>query len=95
MPETPLDTVRAEFFKALAHPVRIPILRLLRPGERSVTELHESLGLEPSSTSQQLTALRIRSLVTARREGTRARTQILPGRPAEEIASLAERESAD
>lgn len=71
MPDTPLDTVRAEFFKALAHPVRLRILRLLRRGERSVTELQESLRMESSSTSQQLTALRVRNLVSARKEGTR------------------------
>ena len=49
MPDTPLDLFRAEFFKALAHPVRIRILRLLRPGEKSVTELQETLEIWPKS----------------------------------------------
>lgn len=71
MPDAPLDAFRAEFFKALAHPVRIRILRMLRPGERSVTELQEDLGLESSTTSQQLSILRARNLVETRKEGTR------------------------
>jgi len=67
----PVDQFRAEFFKALAHPVRIKILRLLRPGEKSVAELQETLGLE-SSVSQQLAILRAKNLVVARKDGTRA-----------------------
>ena len=72
MPDTPLDLFRAEFFKALAHPVRIRILRLLRPGEKSVTELQKTLGLESSTVSQQLAILRTKNLVVARKEGTKA-----------------------
>jgi ArsR family transcriptional regulator len=67
-----LDQFRAEFFKALAHPVRIKILRLLRPGEKSVTELQETLGLESSAVSQQLAILRAKNLVVARKDGTKA-----------------------
>ena len=72
MLNTRLDLFRAEFFKALAHPVRIRILRLLRPGEKSVTELQETLGLESSTVSQQLAILRARNFVVARKEGTKA-----------------------
>ena len=72
MPDTQLDLFRAEFFKALAHPVRIRILRLLRPGEKSVTELQETLGLESSNTSQQLMILRAKNLVVVRKEGAKA-----------------------
>jgi DNA-binding transcriptional ArsR family regulator len=71
MTEAPLDEFRAEIFKALAHPVRIRLLRLLRAGEKSVAELQEALGLESSGTSQQLTILRAKNLVSARREGTK------------------------
>ncbi len=71
MPDTQLDLFRAEFFKALSHPLRIKILRLLRPGEKSVTELQETLGLESSNVSQQLMILRARNLVVARKEGAK------------------------
>ena len=72
MPDTTLDLFRAEFFKALAHPVRIRILRLLRSGEKSVTELQQTLGLESSPVSQQLAILRMKNLVVARKEGAKA-----------------------
>ena len=72
MPDRALDQFRAEFFKALAHPVRIRILRLLRSGEKSVTELQQTLGLESCAVSQQLAILRLKNLVVARKEGTKA-----------------------
>ena len=72
MPDTALDLFRAEFFKALAHPARIRILRLLRSGEKSVTELQQMLGLESSAVSQQLAILRMKNLVVARKEGAKA-----------------------
>jgi DNA-binding transcriptional ArsR family regulator len=66
-----LQTFKAELFKALAHPVRIRILELLRGGEMTVTELQEQLEIEaPSVVSQQLSVLRARQLVTGRKEGT-------------------------
>jgi DNA-binding transcriptional ArsR family regulator len=71
MADTRLDTFRAEFFKTLGHPVRIKILRLLRQGETSVSQLQESLGLDASLTSQHLTALRSKNIVAARKEGAR------------------------
>ena len=43
MPET-LRRFKAEFFKALAHPMRIQILETLRESERNVTEVQESLA---------------------------------------------------
>ena len=70
MPNT-LDNFRAEFFRALAHPMRIRILRLLRSGEKSVSELQAELGVESSNVSQQLAVLRHRNLVKARRESAK------------------------
>ena len=61
---------KAEFFKALAHPIRIRILDCLRRGEKGVGELSEMLQLEPANVSQQLTVLRFRSIVTARKSGS-------------------------
>ena len=66
-----LQTFKAELFKALAHPVRIRILELLRTGEMTVSELQVLLEIEASSVvSQQLAVLRSRQLVTSRKEGT-------------------------
>ena len=44
--------------KALAHPVRLRILALLRGGELCVCEVAEVLGLAPSTVSEHLTGLR-------------------------------------
>ncbi len=64
-----LQGFKAELFKALSHPVRIRILELLRFGELTVSELQARLGIEASSVSQQLAALRARQLVIGRKEG--------------------------
>ena len=61
---------KAEFFKALAHPVRIGILDCLRGGEKGVGELSEMLQLEPANVSQQLAILRFRNIVTGRKSGS-------------------------
>ena len=53
-----LQTFKAEFFKALAHPIRIRILEVLRGQERSVQELQAALDLEQPIVSAQLALLR-------------------------------------
>src|SRR6266702_2640576 len=67
MPE--LSQFKAEFFKALAHPLRIRILDELRHGEVGVNDLCARLDAEQSTLSQQLAVLRTRNLVTARKDG--------------------------
>ncbi|MFN8637807.1 MAG: metalloregulator ArsR/SmtB family transcription factor [Chloroflexota bacterium] len=69
MPHT-LQGFKAELFKALAHPVRIRILELLRSGERTVSDLQSLLDLESSTVSQQLALMRARDLVVGRKQGT-------------------------
>ena len=69
-PAGPLQIFKAEFFKALAHPVRIRILEVLVRGERSVQELQEALDLDQPIVSQHLAMLRAKHIVTARKEGT-------------------------
>lgn len=66
----PIYQVKADFFKALAHPARIRVLELLRGGERSVGELIPDVGLEPSHLSQQLAVLRRANVVQTRKEGS-------------------------
>ena len=67
---------QAEFFKALAHPLRIRVLDALRQGPVSVNELRERLGVEQSTLSQQLAVLRSRRLVLTQRQGTTIRYEI-------------------
>ena len=65
-----LANFKAEFFKALAHPIRIRILDCLRDGEKGVSELSEILRIEPANVSQQLAILRVRNIVIGRKEGS-------------------------
>lgn len=65
-----LASFKAEFFKALAHPLRIRILDCLRTGEKTVNELSEFLGVEPANVSQQLAVLRFRNIVSGRKAGS-------------------------
>ena len=61
---------KAEFFKALAHPIRIRIVDCLRGGEKGVNELSEMLQLGPANVSQQLAVLRVRNIVVGRKSGS-------------------------
>ncbi len=68
MPE--VSQFKAEFFKALAHPLRILILDALRDGELTVNEISQRFEVEPANASQQLAVLRTRNIVMARKDGS-------------------------
>ncbi|CBE69899.1 MAG: winged helix-turn-helix transcriptional regulator [Candidatus Methylomirabilis oxygeniifera] len=65
-----LSNFKADFFKALAHPLRISILDALRTGELTVNEISRQFGVEPANASQQLAVLRNKGIVVARKEGS-------------------------
>lgn len=61
---------KAELLKALAHPVRLQIVRgLLKEGCRNVTCMEQRLGQSQSSISQHLAKLKAAGVVRARRSG--------------------------
>jgi DNA-binding transcriptional ArsR family regulator len=69
-PSPELQTLKAEFFGALAHPVRIRLLEVLvASGETSVQNLQRRLGIDQPIVSQQLAKLRASGIVVARRQG--------------------------
>src|SRR5213078_2675588 len=68
-----LQVFKADFFRALAHPIRIRILETLGAGERSVRELQQALDLEQPIVSQQLAILRAKNIVVPRKVGTTVR----------------------
>lgn len=68
--ERGIQQFKADFFKGLAHPMRIRILEILSLGERNVNELQGMLGSEGSAVSQQLAVLRAKNLVNTVKEGT-------------------------
>ena len=64
-----LSEFKADFFKALAHPLRISILDALRERELTVNEISQRFDVEQANASQQLAVLRNRNIVTTRKEG--------------------------
>ena len=60
--------IKADFFKALAHPVRLQVIEYLKDGEASVGKLAQELGVEQSSLSRHLAVLRDLGVLEARQE---------------------------
>ena len=53
-----LSDFKAEFFKALAHPLRISILDALRNGELTVNEISRLFSVEQANASNAAEELR-------------------------------------
>lgn len=62
---------QAEILKAIAHPVRLQILDILRDGEQCVCHIEAVLKLRQAYISQQLMTLRRAGLVADRKDGLR------------------------
>lgn len=78
----------ADLLRALAHSVRLAILRSLIDGERSVSEIEQITGLIQPGLSQQLGVLRNAALVEPRREAKLRFYRINQARIAEVSALL-------
>ncbi|WP_408091199.1 ArsR/SmtB family transcription factor [Rhodoplanes sp. SY1] len=59
----------SEFLKALSHEARLVILCMLTEGEKSVSEIEQTVKLRQPAVSQQLARLRADDLVETRRDG--------------------------
>lgn len=68
--EEELYRLQAEFCKGMAHPKRIHLLKTLKDGEKTVTELAKMTGLPQANASQHLALLRQFGLLSTRRDGT-------------------------
>ena len=56
--------------KAMAHPIRISIMDFLKDGEKmTVTQIHERLGIEQSTTSHHLGILKDKGVLCSKRDG--------------------------
>lgn len=80
--------LHAEVCKALAHPVRLEILDVLRDGPRSPTELSELLGITRPSLSQHLAVLRAKGLLRSVRVGRRTNYTVTDTRLFDACATL-------
>ena len=62
--------IAASMLKAMAHPIRISILKYLEGNKRlTVTEIHKLLGIEQSTTSHHLGILKDKGVLCSSREG--------------------------
>jgi len=79
----------AEVLKALAHPVRLCIVRgLLEKGGCNVCHMQECLGMPQSTTSQHLQKLRSAGIISGRRKGLEVTYQVCDQRVAKLIDLL-------
>jgi ArsR family transcriptional regulator len=62
--------IKADFLKALSHPVRLQIIELLKDGERNVGSIMKTLSIQQSSLSRHLTVLREAGILKSRQQGT-------------------------
>ena len=62
--------IATDMLKAIAHPMRMAIVGYLDGGAHlSVTEIHERLGIEQSTTSHHLGILKDKGVLSSRRDG--------------------------
>jgi len=60
----------ATMLKAMAHPMRVAILNILADGKRlTVTEIHQTLKIEQSTTSHHLGILKDKGVLKSERKG--------------------------
>ena len=64
-----LYQIRAEVMKAVAHPIRLAILDVLRDGEECVCRITEKVGAERSNVSRHLAVMVKAGILTSRKEG--------------------------
>lgn len=62
---------KAEILKAIAHPIRLAILRgLISNGPTNVNNLETCIDVPTATVSQHLTKIRYAGIVTKKRKGT-------------------------
>ena len=62
--------IKSDFFKGLAHPIRLEIIEYLKDKESNVGKLVEVLGVEQSNLSRHLAVLKELGILKARQEKT-------------------------
>lgn len=60
---------KAQIMKALAHPLRLEIVDVLRKGERCVSDIVEQTGSEQSNISRHLSLLTDAGILSSRKVG--------------------------
>ncbi|NNU79862.1 helix-turn-helix transcriptional regulator [Halovulum dunhuangense] len=63
------SVIACDLLKAIAQETRLLILCSLLPGERTVSDIEQELGMRQAAVSQQLSRLRLQGIVSSRRDG--------------------------
>lgn len=62
--------IKADFFKALAHPIRLQIIEFLKNGEKNAGSIVKHLNIPQSSLSRHLLDLKEAGVLKSRQQGT-------------------------
>jgi ArsR family transcriptional regulator len=68
-PEKTIFELQSEVCKTLASPKRLEIIDALKEGEKTVTDLVETLGVPKANVSQHLAVMRHKGILKSRRSG--------------------------
>ncbi|MEC9488090.1 MAG: metalloregulator ArsR/SmtB family transcription factor [Halanaerobium sp.] len=80
---------KAELLKALAHPVRLCIVRgLLQDGDCNVTKMYSCLDIPQSTVSQHLAKLKAAGVVEGIRDGVEVHYHVISDEAKKIIADL-------
>ncbi len=60
---------QAQVFQALAHPIRVAVVELLRDGEVCVCDIAAQIGAERSNVSRHLAVMQRAGVLSCRRDG--------------------------
>lgn len=74
--------------KALSHPVRLTIIRMLAESQCNVSQLEKQVGLSQSGVSQHLRILRLSGIIEPKRDGKEICYQIVDDKAAKVIQIL-------
>ena len=69
--EKAIAKITADYFKAVSHPIRVKIIKLLATNELCVQDIVNDLEIEQSNLSQHLSVLKKQGIVSSRSAGTR------------------------
>lgn len=61
--------IRSEVIKAMAHPVRLIVIELLKDNDKSFSELLEFFDIDKSTLSKHISVLKTTGIVTSQKKG--------------------------
>jgi len=61
--------IRSEVIKAMAHPVRLMVIEILKDGSKSFSELMEYFDVDKSTLSKHISVLKVAGIVSSHKDG--------------------------